>query len=395
MKKYLPFIIVVVMLALTVSYHIANAGEKKAFSPSVGGKFDLGQDDRKWKTLWLSGGIGSLGSIQFDLNPNGTCDEGRVYWNADDATLNIGLTGNVCGQVFQEQMTRVKNKTGSTILDGKPVYITGSQGGFATVALADASSGATSDDTIGIVTDDINDNGNGYVTTAGLVRDIDTSGFIAGDELYVGTTAGVITKIAPTTPDHLVHIGHALTIHATEGVILVHVDTGSHLASLHDVLITDIQADDSLLWTGTYWENVPHTFGELYYHNDNGTLDFSTDIALIDVTGLTDGLFNNMILSDTDGSITVIAADTYRASVSASNRSASSGVYNYHIGVNGVEDDKCHANRKIDNASSVGNIGMTCLIALVADDVVTFMVNSISSETIEFESLNFNLERIP
>jgi hypothetical protein len=162
-----------------------------------------------------------------------------------------------------------------------------------------------------------------------------------------------------------------------------------------DVSVASPQADDSLLYNGTYWENVPHTFGELYYHNDAGTLDFSTTTALINVTGITNGLSSNMTLSDTNGSITVIDADTYRAEVSASMQSASAADFDFHVGVDGVDQDKCHANRRIGTGTDTGNIGMTCLLDLAAGEVATFMVNSAANETIKFESLNFNLDRIP
>jgi hypothetical protein len=171
--------------------------------------------------------------------------------------------------------------------------------------------------------------------------------------------------------------------------------SGFDLCEIGDVTCTGTQSDDSLLYNGTGWENVPHTFGELYYHNDAGTLDFSTTTALINVTGLTNGLSSNMTLNDTNGSITVIDADTYRIELSASFQSASAADFDLHIGIDGAEQDKCHANRRIGTGTDVGNAGMTCLLDLAVNEVVTFMVNSAANETIKFEALNFNLDRIP
>jgi hypothetical protein len=168
-----------------------------------------------------------------------------------------------------------------------------------------------------------------------------------------------------------------------------------NLCEIGDVTCTGLLADDSLLYNGTEWENVPHTFGELYYHNDAGTLDFSTTTALINVTGITNGLSSNMTLSGTNGSITVIDTDTYRVELSASFQSASAADFDLHIGVDGVDQDKCHANRRIGTGTDVGNAGMTCLLDLAANEVVTFMVNSAANETIKFEALNWNMDRIP
>ena len=335
-------------------------------------------------------------TLTFDIDSEASCEEGRIKWNSDDKTMDICTENSeVTIQTGQEMHVRGTNKTDSTLTNGQVVFINGAQGQRPTFALANATTEITSSKTIGIVTADIDVNATGYVTTTGLVRDIPTSTLSVGSVAWLSDTPGEYTETIPITPNHAVSLGVVVNSHATEGIIYVTVQNGLEIDELHDVLITDIQADDSLLYNGTYWENVPHTFGEMFYHNDAGTLDFSTDLALINVTGISNGLFNNMTLSDTDGSITIISADTYRASLSASFQSGNAGDFDLHIGVDGVEDDKCHANRRIGTGTDVGNAGMTCLLELEVNEVVTFLVNSPQSETIKFEALNFNLERIP
>ena len=93
---------------------------------------------------------------------------------------------------------------------------------------------------IGVVTANIADNANGYVTTFGLVRDIDTSAYTAGDVIYLSQTAGQFTATPPVSPAHAVKIGHVIVVHATEGVILVDINTGEHLEELHDVKIDSL-----------------------------------------------------------------------------------------------------------------------------------------------------------
>jgi hypothetical protein len=232
----------------------------------------------------------------------------------------------------------------------------------------------------------------------GKVRGIDTRNFSAGDFLYLSTTQdGGITNSIPDAPNRKVFIGLAENS-TVNGSLWVTINNGRPIGGLHDVALsasTSPSADDSLLYNGSAWINVPHTFGELYYHNDAGTLDFSTTTALINVTGITNGLSNNMTLSGTNGSITVVDADTYRTELTASMQSASAADFDFHIGVDGVDQDKCHANRRIGTGTDTGNIGMTCLLDLAVGKVVTFMVNSAASETIKFEALNWNMDRIP
>jgi hypothetical protein len=334
--------------------------------------------------------------VRFNLGETTTCVEGMIKWNDDDKTVDICTeNGDVTIQTGQEMHVRGTNKTGTTLTNGQVVFINGAQGARPTFALANATSEDTSERTIGIVTADILDDATGYVTTTGLVRDVDTSLCPNGAVIYLSNTPGAFTNAMPATPNHAVSLGIVVRSHADEGIVYVTVINGFELSELHDVLITNISADDSLLYNGTYWENVPHTYGELYYHNDAGTLDFSTTTALINVTGITNGLSNNMTLSGTNGSITVIDADTYRVELTASMQSASAADFDFHIGVGGVDQDKCHANRRLGTGTDTGNIGMTCLLDLATDEAVTFMVNSAASETIKFEALNWNMDRIP
>jgi hypothetical protein len=341
----------------------------------------------------------NLPYLSFDttIDVDTPCEPGKLMWNSDDGTVDVCT--NISGhsiQIGQEIAPRVINKSGAKILNGQVVNIVGAQGNFMAVGLANAVSPLTSR-VIGLATADIEDNERGPVVLTGKARGIDTRNFATGDFLFLSDTEdGGITNTVPEAPCSKVFIGIAENS-TVNGSIWVNIDNGRAISSLNGVynLVANAVKDDSLLFDGTAWINIPHTYGELYFHSDITTLDFITDTDLINVTGLTNGLSNNMTLSDTDGSITVIDDDTYRVELSASFRAASAGDFDLHIGVNGADQDKCHANRRIGTGTDVGNVGMTCLLDLSADDVVTFLVNSIATETIKFEALNWNMDRIP
>ena len=56
----------------------------------------------------------------------------------------------------------------------------------------------------------------------GLVRDIDTSTFSAGDTIYLSPTdLGRYTNVKPTSPNYIRIIGKVLTSNATTGSIFV------------------------------------------------------------------------------------------------------------------------------------------------------------------------------
>lgn len=204
-------------------------------------------------------GLTGIDYIDFDLTANPSHSEGRIHWNDDDKTIDIDteVTGTSI-QVGQEQVFRATNKTGDTLTNGTVVYVNGSQGNRPTIAKADASTQATSEGTIGIVTNDIADNATGYVTEFGLVRDIDTSAFNEGDIIYLSTTAGELTNVEPVSPNHSVRVGVVTNSNVNEGVVLVNVDPGDSMEKLHDVLLTSLANKDILQYNSStmLWENT-------------------------------------------------------------------------------------------------------------------------------------------
>lgn len=205
-------------------------------------------------------GFTEVGRIELDLTDTTTLAEGMMRWDDDDKTLVVGMEATgVSLQVGQEIHLRATNKTGVQISNGEVVYVDGAQGQRPTIALAKGDAEATSSGTIGIVTHDINNNDTGYVTVFGLVRDVDTSGFTEGDVLYLSAaTAGVITNVEPTSPNHAVRIGYCLYGHASEGIILVRVQNGWELNELHDVHYANTLAGGQTLQynaSASRWEN--------------------------------------------------------------------------------------------------------------------------------------------
>ena len=199
--------------------------------------------------------------LQLSTTPTASGAVGRMLWNDTDGTMDIGLKGgNVTLQVGQEQVVRVVNKVGSTLTEAayQAVYISGAQGQRPKVALAQANVDATSASTIGLVTETIADNQEGFITTSGIVRGINTTGSLQGetwadgDIVYLSpTTAGRITNIKPTAPNHTVVIGYVVYAHSTQGKIFVKVDNGYELTELHDIYAPSPTTGQSIYWNAT------------------------------------------------------------------------------------------------------------------------------------------------
>jgi len=135
--------------------------------------------------------------------------EGRLSYDDDNHTLRMySDISDVSLQVGQESWVRVVNKTGSTISNGKVVYINGSFSDTPTIALAKADDISTVGAVVGLSTHDIANDAEGFVTTLGVVNDIDTSGFTNGDRLFVSpTSAGELTADSPIAPNLVSYIG--------------------------------------------------------------------------------------------------------------------------------------------------------------------------------------------
>jgi hypothetical protein len=207
-----------------------------------------------------------------------------MTWNDTDGTVDIGMKGgNVTLQVGQEQLVRVVNKSGVNLLESTygAVKILGSQGNRLSVKLAQADSDDNSAETLGLATENIDNNQEGFVTANGLVRNINTTGALQGelwndgDVLYLSpTVAGRITNIKPQAPQHTVIVGYVIRAHANVGSIFVKVDNGYEIDELHNVRINtgSLGYGDLLMRSGSVWANTKNLSGS---YQLTGSLDIS------------------------------------------------------------------------------------------------------------------------
>ena len=212
----------------------------------------------------------STGQVVFDQSPTGAAGVGVLRWNNTDGTLDLGLKGgNVTLQLGQENVARVVNKAGVTLseADFRVVKVLGAQGQKLSVNLARANSNANSNGTIGVVTETITNNQEGFITTSGLVNNIDATGgksfggletWTDGNILYLDPdNAGYMTNVKPVTPAILVIIGYVVSA-SVNGKIYVKITNGYDLNELHDVNINNPLGNDLLAYNATtgYWRNV-------------------------------------------------------------------------------------------------------------------------------------------
>ena len=144
---------------------------------------------------------------------------GQITWNPNERTADIGLDNNVVLQVGQETVVLVRNGTASSISDGTVVMLTGSIGNSGRLVIAPYDGVSDASLILGIATEPIAAGADGFVTSYGKIRGINTSMWNDGDVLYVNGSG------LATTPTDMLSMKIAVVVHAhTNGTLMVRVN---------------------------------------------------------------------------------------------------------------------------------------------------------------------------
>ena len=186
----------------------------------------------------------NVNQIQFNTSYIPTSQvAGTIYWNEAEKTLNIVVDDNVVLQAGQEILLPVRNQSGVDIGDGAPVMYAGTTGNSGRTLIQPAIADGSIDPSfiLGLATEPIPNNSDGFVTWFGKVREINTTGvpygevWIDGDIIYVSaTTAGYLSKTPPDAPNYRIQIA-AVMNSAVNGVLTVRSTWNSKLTDLADV----------------------------------------------------------------------------------------------------------------------------------------------------------------
>jgi len=180
----------------------------------------------------------SVQYIEFDTSTGYAVSVGRLTWDIEYGTLDIGLAGgNSNVLIGQREVMYVYNNTAATLEKGKVVEVTGAQGQRLTVKLAQADSDANSATVLGIMLETVSVNNSGYVATNGIVRNVDTGAFTDGQLVYLSpVSAGELTATKPVAPQHMVLIGYVVKGGSVGGgSVYIKTQNGYELGELHDV----------------------------------------------------------------------------------------------------------------------------------------------------------------
>lgn len=256
------------------------------------------------------GGSGTVTSVAVTV-PSGLSVSGSPITSA--GTIGITgagttaqyLDGTGALQTFptltsaDKMVTIGRNSTGSTLYKGTVVYISGSTGNRPNFVKSQANSESTSAGTFGVVMADIANNADGNVVTIGTIETLDTrsgatnpftSDTLAdGDTIYLSpTTAGYITNVKPSAPNHIVYVGKVVRTSPTNGTIVYRIQNGYELDEIHDVSIVSKTDRDLLMYESatTLWKNKTLVKGDVGLGNVDNTSDANKPVSTATQTAL-------------------------------------------------------------------------------------------------------------
>jgi hypothetical protein len=191
---------------------------------------------------WVSGATSSsltpnFDYIDFTTGYTATSKTARVYYDSNEQALSYfpnTPSMDVTVNIGQESLIRVYNNTGVQINNGSVVHISGSSLGLPTIVLSNAAFDSVAE-VAGVATHDIPNNTIGFITNFGIVRDVNTSAFNVGDELYLSDTiSGGFTNnvIGINLSSRVCSVGWVVTSGVTNGKILVSITNENKVQSL-------------------------------------------------------------------------------------------------------------------------------------------------------------------
>jgi hypothetical protein len=200
--------------------------------------------------------------IDFNTTTSYAPSAGRLTWDIESGTLDLGLTGTVNLLIGQRTVAQVYNNSGVTLPKGKAVKVTGASGQRLTGALAQADSDSDSATIFGLMLETVSNLGTGYVATDGVVNNVDTAAYSDGAIVYLSpVSAGELTPTKPVAPQHLVQMGYIVKGGSVgAGSIYVKVQNGYELGELHNVKTSaevSIANGEVLAWntSASVWTN--------------------------------------------------------------------------------------------------------------------------------------------
>jgi hypothetical protein len=204
-----------------------------------------------YDTAWTD--APTVDKLGLDTTAAESVSTGQIAWNATEGTIDVGLLHGTVNQVGQETQLLCKNTAASiTIANGMGVMFTGAD----PVTLRLEVQPMVADGSLpgyvffGVATQSIAPGAEGYITTFGKVRNINTSAYPEDSILWCDpVNPGGFVTVEPIAPNLKIAAAAVIKSNATTGALFVRAETGQNLSDCHDVEVDSAQDADYLAWS--------------------------------------------------------------------------------------------------------------------------------------------------
>ena len=221
----------------------------------------------------ITGSIESPTSITFDTTATDADTTARLKWNETEGTLDLGMGGGLATlQIGQElYYPKVVNKSGEDLINGTLVMVDPAQpaqGNRLRVIRAVTDGTYPSELIVGPLTEDVDNNQEGFATWFGYVRNLNrtdlenngvkspTDNWDEGDILYTNPNLdGGYTSSVQSAPAGKSSIAAVTAVNGQNITLLVRPKLDTNVGSLHDVtdLTTTSSYGDLFIKSGNIW----------------------------------------------------------------------------------------------------------------------------------------------
>lgn len=227
--------------------------------------------------------------------------EGQILSKITDTSFDTQWIDNYADQL----RVTCKNGTVSQINKGTAVMAVGAAGDLIKIEPAVANGTVEVKYMLGVASENIAADGQGYVTLVGPIKGLNTNSYTVGTVLYINpSTPGAFTATEPVAPNIDLPLAMVLKQNASSGVIFVRMwSQGAKLGELQDVNTSNVQNNQILIYdsTSSTWKvgNAPSgggfyvgdtapgspSQGDTWYNSDSGRAYIYYDSFWIELGG--------------------------------------------------------------------------------------------------------------
>lgn len=180
---------------------------------------------------------------------------GEMAYSQLEGTLEVGMNGGEVKQSLGLELY-VRYKASENILNGQLLMYNGTDGNSGVIKLKKATVNCDPKLIYGIATEDAQTGGLHFATWYGKIKDINTSMYQSGNDLYQSTTtAGALQSTQPSAPYNKASYAKVINAHSSQGTLFVRISRSVSMNDINDVQITNATNGQALAYEDGVWKN--------------------------------------------------------------------------------------------------------------------------------------------